>query len=82
MKDYQKEIAELFFDLFDHLIQFDKTFQENGFDSLDAIEFLLEVETKFGVSFDDEVAFKIRTPNDLVELIGLAYQPKINLQPK
>ena len=72
MSNLKQQISSIFKDMYDREVKMDKTFRDNGLDSLDAIEFLLEVETKFGVNFDDEIAFKIKTPNDLVELIGEA----------
>jgi acyl carrier protein len=76
MNDLKEEISNLFSKMYSAQIELDKTFQQNGLDSLDAIEFLLEVETKFGVHFDDEIAFKIKTPNDLIDLIGEAINQK------
>lgn len=47
-----------------------------GLDSLDGVELMLSIEKEFGIEFDDEVAEKIVTVNDIVvgvhaELVNL-----------
>jgi acyl carrier protein len=48
----------------------DKHFiRELGFDSLDTVEFIIELEKMFGISIKDEDAEKISTPNQAVEMV-------------
>ena len=40
------------------------------FDSLDEVEFLMEIEDKFGISISDEEAMKVETVGDAIKLIS------------
>ena len=45
------------------------TFADIGFDSLDEVEFLMDVEEEFNVEIPDEDADNIKTINNLVEYL-------------
>ena len=40
-----------------------------GLDSLDVVEYLIDLETEYGISFDSEETNTIKTIGDLVDLI-------------
>lgn len=50
----------------------DKDMRDQGYDSLDTVEFTMSVEREFGISVDDTMLDRIKTPNDVVELIVAA----------
>lgn len=45
------------------------TFEALGFDSLDTIELIMEVEDHFGLEVDDGVAMAMKCPADVVEYL-------------
>jgi acyl carrier protein len=49
----------------------ESTFQELGFDSLDAMNILFALETEFNVSVPDDAARSIRSVGDAVQGIGI-----------
>lgn len=52
----------------------DKSFKDQGYDSLDLVEFVISVEVEYGMNVDDKLIDKIVTPNDAVELIMEAHK--------
>jgi acyl carrier protein len=40
-----------------------------GLDSLDVVEYLIDLETEYGISFDSEETKALKTIGDLVDLI-------------
>ena len=40
-----------------------------GADSLDSVELVMELEKKFDISISDDVAMKVVTVNDMIELV-------------
>lgn len=48
---------------------------ELGFDSLDLVELLMEIEKQFDIKIPDTVANDIKTVNDLIQTV---YQIKLN----
>ena len=73
----ETELLQLFaktFDLAPERLQMDATLQDLGLDSLVVIEFLFEVEDKFGISLPDQ-APPPRTLGELVAMIT-ALQPQ------
>jgi acyl carrier protein len=50
-------------------IMADKTFAENGLDSLDVFAWLAAIEEKYGVSVGDEEFSAINSPEDLVVFV-------------
>jgi acyl carrier protein len=58
-------------------IKLESTLQELGFDSLDTIILLSELEQEFSISIPDESARAVRVVNDVVEGVRtLAAQPR------
>jgi acyl carrier protein len=53
----------------DDILIMDKSLDDQGYDSLDKVEMVMQVEKEFGVSVDDNIMSQISTPNDVVELI-------------
>jgi acyl carrier protein len=49
----------------------DKTFKENGIDSLDAMSVFLAVEEKFGIKFSEEEVGQINTAAQMVDAINV-----------
>lgn len=45
------------------------SFRDLGYDSMDMIEFLLEVETKFHIRISNPVMLAIKSPYDLIPII-------------
>jgi acyl carrier protein len=59
---------KLFIDL--ELVQDDSIFVNDlGADSLDEVEFIMEVEKMFDISIPDEVAEEVHTVNQLFEVV-------------
>lgn len=52
-------------------LQMKEDFIDQGMDSLDVIEFFMEVEKDLGISIPDSELVKINTPHQLIELIIL-----------
>ncbi|MEW6133719.1 MAG: acyl carrier protein [Pseudomonadota bacterium] len=48
----------------------DKTFKENGIDSLDVMSLFLAVEEKFGIKFSEEEVGQINTAAELVKALN------------
>jgi acyl carrier protein len=40
------------------------------FDSLDEVEFIMEIEEKFGISISDEEAMEVKTVGDAIKIIS------------
>jgi acyl carrier protein len=40
------------------------------FDSLDEVQFIMEIEEKFGISIPDEEATKVKSVGDIIKLIS------------
>ena len=51
------------------LIKLDKTFEELGIDSLDAVEIMFEIEEEFDVEISDETAREVRAVGDVVRML-------------
>ena len=76
LKKYQKEkfddlirnMAMLSPD--DKIAETEKFSDDFGFDSLDNIEFIMEVEKQFEISVPDEKAEKIKTVKDAYDLLA------------
>lgn len=76
LKKYQKEkiddlirnIAMLSPD--DHIAETEDFTIDLGFDSLDFIEFIMDVEKKFEISVPDEKAEKVETVKDAYDLLA------------
>jgi acyl carrier protein len=51
------------------LISLDKTFEELGIDSLDAVEIMFEIEEEFDVDISDETAREVRAVSDVVRML-------------
>ena len=51
------------------LITLDKTFEELGIDSLDAVEIMFEIEEEFDVDISDEAAREVRAVGDVVGML-------------
>lgn len=45
------------------------TFVSLGFNSLDFVQLCMDVEDKSGVEITSDMMYKIKTPNDLIELL-------------
>ncbi len=45
------------------------TFHELGFDSLDKVELVMEIEIVFHITIPDEVEEKLETVNDLIKYV-------------
>lgn len=52
----------------DRELEVDKTWRENDLDSLDEVEFLMEVEKKYGLVIDNRKLLHIDKPIQLVDL--------------
>lgn len=48
----------------------EKTFRDNGIDSLDVMSVFLAVEEYFGIKFPEEEALQINTPTQLLNAIN------------
>jgi acyl carrier protein len=48
----------------------EKTFRDNGIDSLDVMSLFLEIEEKHGVNFTEEEALAVKTPGDLLSALA------------
>lgn len=51
-------------------LQPDEDFFEAGFESINALELLLELESTFGVTISDEAFVNCRTVHSIVNLVG------------
>jgi acyl carrier protein len=49
-------------------LKLDTTFDELGFDSLDKVEMLMELEEEYGVTFDDDL--QVATLGELIKKIS------------
>ncbi len=47
----------------------DTNFKEFGVDSLDLMELILKIESKFGITLPDDKLLEVKTVNDLIKLI-------------
>ncbi|MBQ9266336.1 MAG: acyl carrier protein [Bacilli bacterium] len=47
----------------------DATIATYGLDSLDVMEYLMDLETEYGISFDSEETKSLKTIGDLIDLI-------------
>ena len=54
------------------------TFEDLGFDSLDAVELVVAMEEHFGVDINNEEAEKIQTVNDAIAIFNKYLTEKIN----
>lgn len=52
-------------------LEMDELFRDQGYDSLDQVEFFMEAEKEFGLALPDSKLSNIKTPDQLVELIIL-----------
>lgn len=77
-EEAKKGIAEVYSNIYDGPIEWDKSFEENGMDSLDYVEFILEVERKFEMAITDEISAQMRTPEDLVHVVLTAFNPELD----
>lgn len=50
-------------------ITLDKTFEDLGVDSLDAVEIMFGIEEEFDVDIDDETARQVRSVADVVRML-------------
>lgn len=68
-------------DIFMEINSYDKFYLDEPFwnqemNSLDEVEFLMGVESKYDMSISDEIANKIKKPSDYIELILEALNQK------
>lgn len=47
----------------------DENFKEFGIDSLEIMELVLEIESKFDITLPDDKLLQLKTVNDLIKLI-------------
>lgn len=53
----------------DYELEMNESFNDQGFDSLDRIEFFMTVEKEFNIHLPDEKLSDVNTPHQLVELV-------------
>ena len=73
-----QDLEEIFksHDISDEQFVLDDSFFNQGMNSLDEVEFLMAVESKYGISIDDKIADHIKRPSDYIELILEAVNQK------
>ena len=55
----------------------DSTFAEIGLDSLDALSLMFDLETEFGVTLPDGVAFHAATLRDVLQLVRVSIETPV-----
>lgn len=76
MQTTAEEIIKLMIDVYEELesgnkaedLNFDKKFEDQGFDSLDVIEYVMTIEKRLGIHIKDKVLNEMETPNDFLKL--------------
>jgi acyl carrier protein len=70
LEKLQEIVVTTGIELKDHAIAPEKSFQENGIDSLDTMTLLLNIEEATGLKFTEEEVESIKTFNDIIEIAG------------
>lgn len=72
-----RELAEEY----DHnmlIVGRETTFDELGMDSYEVVDFLMKVEERFDIVFDDDTMFRIHSVDDLLDIISESCKEEIS----
>jgi acyl carrier protein len=67
--DIVNKLQELHHDISDDDLIMDQSLSDQGYDSLDKVEFVIKAEKAFDLSIDDSTFEKLQTPNDIADLL-------------